>query len=726
MWPNRQRYRLFFACLLVASVILSFQTRTQAQRNFSIRIVSLDSARFPEIGVVFRAIDSAGSAVKNLGASDIDVYENDQSVEGFQVARSIDGPTHVAFVVDLGQQNNTMQAAIRRQTLLDYAQEHFRDGVDSAAIITLDNNNYGTVALSPTTSREALVRGINATNLTHDNSLATRGILGIEQAIDLLDEDTDPALAGTAIIFLTDSVYAARAGYANTLTDAQNMNAVARDRRIPIYVFHTDDDTFGPLDALVNDTGGRRIELTNSLENNQSKLSSVYQEIGDLGLVYEGGFRSVLNESGDRQVTILPLGTPLPGPAGSSATYNVSLASPTVTITTPSDGAVFTRTGSRQGATTVYDVNNIDVVAQIGDWADGHPRRIVSAELLVEDARKLVIQPEPEATRFNFVWDISDIRTEGVNTRTIQVRLRDELGLESVSRTVTVQIEVVPPPPAPAPPSSDDEPDTVTVMRTACEIDSSSQECLVSRVALYGPLVVLALLGLAFLLMFRRLSQALAVARKSEGPLSTRMSAAIKTMLGGPTAGLQEEALAHLHVITARSDLVGQVIDLGDVRQTIGRDPNLSDILLYGENDVSTVSGQHCTIQYDKLRKVFLLTDNNSTNGTTINNQRLYPDDPTELKDGDVIVLGTLVKQGAKLRFELVSTAEAPDPHRGQYSAGIETETGDDLWGGADQDEGGIPTYVDTEADVINIVPPSSRDGSESDSEDLSWMDDLE
>ena len=116
--------------------------------------------------------------------------------------------------------------------------------------------------------------------------------------------------------------------------------------------------------------------------------------------------------------------------------------------------------------------------------------------------------------------------------------------------------------------------------------------------------------------------------------------------------------------LLVRPDLLGQVIELDSFKKTIGRDPRLSDIQLYYENEPSSVSGLHCTIQYDRARRVFLITDNNSSNGTTINDRRLEPDDPATLADGDVIVLGHLFQQGAKLKFEAVKSALAAEVGR--------------------------------------------------------------
>ena len=61
------------------------------------------------------------------------------------------------------------------------------------------------------------------------------------------------------------------------------------------------------------------------------------------------------------------------------------------------------------------------------------------------------------------------------------------------------------------------------------------------------------------------------------------------------------------------------------------------------------MSRVHATIQQDGM--YFLLTDNRSSNGTSVNGTALKGNDPVQLRDGDEIVLGQLAKLGVKLRF---------------------------------------------------------------------------
>lgn len=716
---------LLFVILLLPSV--------HAQGNNSFLITSVDAERFPDVRVGFRAVDSTGNVITGIDTNDVAVYENGETVAGFQLLDTVNGPAHVVFVVDLGQQNGTMDAGTRRQTLLDFATNHFRDGVDTAAVITLPSTDNGSLILSPTSSRNEFIEAVNSAALSHDNDLATRGLLGVERALEIVGEMTDPNLAGTAVVYLTDSIFASRPGSANTNSDAQNLNAVARGSHIPIYVLQTDDDNADPLDSLVENTGGIRVVLGNNHSGNQSNLGRVYGDIMARGLSYEGEFRSANGQSGDRRVTVLPTGTPLPGPEGSTATYSITIEDPVLAVTSPADGARFTRTGKREDGVVSYSLDSIDVTAEIREWPDQHPRGILSAELVVNGTTELAITPDPTATRFNFPWDITDISSEGTNTRTIQTRIRDEFGRETTSPSVTVQIVVVPPPllPTPVPDSNGSISPVVT---DPCVAEPNGRECWTERAITFGPWIALAILAVVFLFMFRRLNEAVAAARVNPGTLREKVTEARKTLLGGGSRAKQD-VLAKLTVITARPDLLNQVIELDKFKKTIGRDPRLSDIQLYYENESSSVSGLHCTLQYDPARRVFLITDNNSSNGTVINDRRLDADDPTILNDGDIIVLGHLFQQGAKLKFEMVKTApvsevsiqdvEVSPEHQ---SVGAMTEMGTEDFSFEFTDSGmtaGDATLLDTDMDVIDIVPPDPGvSGNKKD--DRKWLDELE
>ena len=154
----------------------------------------------------------------------------------------------------------------------------------------------------------------------------------------------------------------------------------------------------------------------------------------------------------------------------------------------------------------------------------------------------------------------------------------------------------------------------------------------------------------------------------------------------GGRGGRGQMLLAKLHILQARKDLIGQEIPIYVHTITLGRNPKLVDIQLYDEDDNSTVSGQHCTLQYEKSRDAFLLTDHNSSAGTQVNGRPIQPNDPVALNDGDEIMLGEVFRRGAKLRFERVKSVEKPDA--ATSGLGVQKTILDDAWLAAPPGEG--------------------------------------
>lgn len=58
--------------------------------------------------------------------------------------------------------------------------------------------------------------------------------------------------------------------------------------------------------------------------------------------------------------------------------------------------------------------------------------------------------------------------------------------------------------------------------------------------------------------------------------------------------------------------------------------------------DDGLMSREHCTIRIDSDRNVYI-EDNNSTNGTLVNNNKIEPNDEVKLKDGDKIEIGNML-----------------------------------------------------------------------------------
>lgn len=103
-----------------------------------------------------------------------------------------------------------------------------------------------------------------------------------------------------------------------------------------------------------------------------------------------------------------------------------------------------------------------------------------------------------------------------------------------------------------------------------------------------------------------------------------------------------EEAMPYLVMYTERN--MGKRLDLSESKVTVGRSPE-ADITV----DDKRVSKVHCTLQYQK--GCIMVEDNNSTNGTFLNGQRI---DKASVTTGALLqVGGTVMKIEFKNRTEV-------------------------------------------------------------------------
>ncbi|MBT8339172.1 MAG: FHA domain-containing protein [Desulfatitalea sp.] len=91
---------------------------------------------------------------------------------------------------------------------------------------------------------------------------------------------------------------------------------------------------------------------------------------------------------------------------------------------------------------------------------------------------------------------------------------------------------------------------------------------------------------------------------------------------------------AHLEALNPKDGQTAEKIKLDKHRMAIGRDQR-NDIVI----ERSTISSFHATIEHKNM--VFFIEDQRSTNGTKLNDQKLQPNMPLRLKNGDVIRFST-------------------------------------------------------------------------------------
>lgn len=617
---------IFVVILFVG--LFSLPTTAAAQGASTFFVTNVDASRFPEVQFQLRAVGLDNQVVPSLNSANLAVYENGQIVPNVQIAARNEGPINVIFVIDQGLYtyyqffglNNIRQAIT---TLV--SGKYFVEDRDTVSVLGRQNiNSDQTVTLLPRTRKGADLTTWAANFNFQASSNVTKGLVGIDDAITAMSQLVPtPGSQTAAIIFITRFVEDPNTQVATTA--AQNTAAIAKQKFISIYAFQTDfAQTFKqPLEALATGATGMYVPLnSNTIATN---VTPVYQSLAAQRVVYTVSYRSKASASGKRQITINSAQLPTSGLAGS---YEVNLQSPKVSIAKPLADSTIRREAkpSADGTKFTYDVNRVKVTADI-TWS-ANPRAIKSAQLFAKGELQSTVQPPAGATSVEFDWDIADVVQEGINSIKLEVRVTDELGVET-SGSSTVKVEVILPP-------------------------KPVENPLTSFLSKYWVVLTIGGIGLLVVAIISIAVLALVMAKPKQSREQTGLAQHYadnpqpqNTLIGSSSVS-KVTSIGAIQIIEGPKGLIGENINLYKPTTTLGRGAQSADIVFY-PNEPSSVSRLHCTIQFDG--RLYKLIDENSTSGTWLNGKRLQPNTVVELRDEDEVILGDVTKLGVRFRF---------------------------------------------------------------------------
>lgn len=699
---------------------------TQAQNPANVFLHTVDESLFPDLSFTFRVVDDANQVVPNITADSLTLYEDGQEIEDWQVTTSEQGPAQVVFVVDLGEYayERGFSAASVRQVLSQFVSGgYFRDDTDHVAVLTCTAEG-AVVLLPPTQSQSEFLNAVNSQSF-NETSGNTVGLGCVREAVEeTLANLVEPGFGNTAVIYLSPLVHATQTAGIAREAEAATVAAIARQNRVAVYGFHSftrsgSEQEAPPFQALAEGTGGEYLLL--SSEGNTADLNRIYSNIQAQGTLYHASYRSQIAASGQHTIALVPIGTTdSQAPAFSRQTFTLTLDEAVVQITAPSNNTSIERDVTQTSSGTSLEPDSVTITAEIVSWPYSlESADIQSVELLVEGRPTLPL-PNPGLGPYEFELDISTIE-DGTERLVIQVQVTDKSNIAAASDSIQLNITADSFIPTQTPlPTHTPAPTTVPLVGAGdiCAADPNSPECQQARLPLY----LLAALGVALLIaiaMMFRYSAQVKEAVKHPSEAIRKIGAEVrKTILGG-RGGRGKKVIAQFEVLQARKDLVGNTVKIYTHTTTLGRNPKLCDIQLYDEDESSSVSGQHCTIQYD--RGTFFIIDNNSANGTEVDGQAIGPDIPVELKDGAEVILGDVFRRGAKLKFIIVQPETPPIADRTMLEDDLQlpaTKPADDNKTMLDKDGEESPeTFYDMPR------PDFSKKRKESDKD---WLNDLE
>ncbi len=620
-------YLKYIRAAVVCIVLLLMPTLVvSAQGAPELFVSQVDAGNFPSVTFTLRAIDANNATIGNLSAGDIQVFENDQPVQNFDIAARNDTPLDLIYVIDLGRRANYTALGVRNiqdAILFPVTNGGFQENVDSITIVAETNDGSGDTT---TTALDATQTGLVATNFLNSMSFRTgagptAGLEGVRSAISMVGDTGSPRSAATAIIFVTTSIDQPAEDQLTQIVS--DLDSAAHDQYVPIYVLHTDTNgkSFEYLEPLATDSGGQYLQLKK--DTDQAALEAFYSPIFEQRTAYTVSFRSTLGTSGTRTIGVAPAAT---GTVTDTGTYDIILSPVSVAITAPAAGEQYPVEidVTKEGRTA--NPGSISVKAAITPSADGISRALVNAELIVDGVPAAHQALQSGDTAANFTWNInaSAIGDEANGTSVphiFQVRVTDELGIQAESAPVTVNL-------------------VVQVKKPGLPTWA------IVVIVLVVAFIMLVVVGGAVVFLVIRSRRGKQPAATPSPASAHRAGTGLSKTLIAPDA---QDDVASLVVLEGPPDMVGQVLQLTQRVTKLGRNPAQVDMAFFADTN-STVSSQHCSIT--RYQGSYYLTDDGSTNGTLVNNSKLSPNEPILLADGDEIVLGDIRLKGVKLQFK--------------------------------------------------------------------------
>ncbi len=606
----REAVLLFLAAELLLGWVPAFSQAAVA----SIAISNVDTRQFPLVSLQVVALDPGGRPVEFLPAASLNVLE-DGVQASVQSVESADVGMRVLFAVDPG--DGVFHTGVGLGTTYTSSLGHLQTylvgrpwmlpEVDRVSVL-VQEGGISNLLVPWSTDPNAILQTLQAYVAPSDAGFSRAPRYGdysraaLNRALDEIEFATTDQDKLPAIVLFTP-------GFRADLTDVAE-RALAIGVPIHIVFVQTREAPYwsDAPEALALATGGRFLPLFPT-----ANMEGFFRDLTVLRRQQVVTYRSVSASTSPRQVILnLVAGDQT---LSAESAYTVDLQDPQVAITTPTQGTILTRQGEEGADPAEALPSFVDVAAQI-NWPDGLPRRIRAAELLVDNA--ITGQVHLTEDQVVVTWDIRAYQSRGQVPVVLQVVVEDELGLQGASAPVTVGLQY----------------------------EGPGGMGLPDEIMVYVSLGV-AVLALAFalILFFNRKKLGPAFQQASEGivdfveRVTGRRSALVARAYLVPLEGFDEPPSKAYEIYGTTA---------------IGRSRRHADLLFHINEEDSPISRLHCTILDEDDH--FEIRDEDSSNGTYVNGEKLTPLTSIMLHDGDTIDVAPLERGGLRLLFQLAAT----------------------------------------------------------------------
>jgi len=580
------------------------------------QVTNVITDEFPTVNVRVAAWETNMVIIPNENLS---VLEDGVPFEVDSVA-PVDVGVRIAFVIDPG--DGVRNTGINLRTVYEIAAEYLETFVvgrpwmmaDVDEVTVLVQEGDSTEIISAMSSDPALISQqissyVPPTNIGRPSESGAFTRTALRRGLDELQFVPGDQDKPQALVLFTPGMRA----------DTSDLAERAIEAGIPIHVVMTrnKESSFWEeaLKPLATVTGGEF-----ATHYGIDGLEPLFENLTRRRQQLEVTYRTNSAAAGQRIVTVEVEGS---GETFStSGQYAVELSPPDVEVVSPAPGAVINRQVIEPDADlSEAEPTFITVVTEV-EFPDGYPRELGPAQLLIDGTP--AGQGQVVDGRAEITWDIRSYQTPGQVPATLQVVLTDELGMQGQSAPRTASINILQPPPPPTAPW-----------------------------LLYASLVValVSLAAVVFLYLNRQhLAPALAGAGES-------FSDFVERVTGRRTALV---AKAYLVPLEGFEELPQRSFEIYGTT-AIGRSRKHADLLFHINDEDSAISRLHCTILDEDDH--FAIRDEDSTNGTLVNGEKITPLESMRLHDGDTIDVAPIERGGLRFLFQLADiTGEQPDP----------------------------------------------------------------
>jgi hypothetical protein len=581
-----------------------------------IQVTHVVTDEFPTVNVRVAAWDTNMVIIPN---ENLHVLEDGVPFEVDSVA-PVDIGVRIAFVIDPG--DGVRNTGINLRTVYEIAAEYletFMVGrpwmmaeVDEVTVLVQEGEStelISAMSSDPALISQQLSSYVPPSNIGRPSEAGAFTRTALRRGLDELQFAPGEQDKPQALVLFTPGMRA----------DTSDLAERAIEAGITIHVVMTRERESNfweeALEPLATVTGGEFATHYGS-----DGLEPLFADLTRRRQQLEVTYRTNSAAAGQRSVTVEVEGSGETFTANGQ--YTVELSPPDVEVISPAPGAVINRQLIERGADpSEAEPTFLTVVAEV-EFPDGYPREMGPAQLLIDGTP--AGQGQVVDGRTEITWDIRSYQTIGQVPATLQVVLMDELGIQGQSTPRTVSVNYIEPAP-----------------------NGTPQWLLI--VTLTVALVSLA--AVMFLFLNRQhLAPALAGAGESLADFVERVT-------GRRTALV---AKAYLVPLEGFEELPQRSFEIYGTT-AIGRSRKHADLLFHINDEDSAISRLHCTILDEDDH--FAIRDEDSTNGTLVNGEKITPLESMRLHDGDTIDVAPIERGGLRFLFQLADvTGEQPDP----------------------------------------------------------------